>query len=245
MSYNFEVESGNTVKFPVGGKYCDRDIVVTAFGGSDTDVEDGLVTRTLTEYSNDRITSVGAYAFTWLQSLKSIDIPNLTSVGNNAFQACTGLSKLDFPNCIRVGNSAFASCNGAKSMNFPVLEAVPQAAFNSCTAITEAYAPMVRTIGTQGFYFCSRLTKMDFQCLESLGQHGFSQTKLETLIIRKIDGVCTLVNTNAFLNSPIVKGTGYIYVPAALVDSYKAATNWSTYADQIRAIEDYPDICGV
>ena len=33
MSYKFEVESGNTVKFPVGGKYCDRDIVVTASGG--------------------------------------------------------------------------------------------------------------------------------------------------------------------------------------------------------------------
>ena len=33
MSYKFEVESGNTVKFPVGGKYCDRDIVVTATGG--------------------------------------------------------------------------------------------------------------------------------------------------------------------------------------------------------------------
>lgn len=36
MSYNFEVESGKTVKFPVKGKYCDRDIVVTATsGGSD------------------------------------------------------------------------------------------------------------------------------------------------------------------------------------------------------------------
>ncbi len=33
MSYKFEVESGNTVKFPVGGKYCDRDIVVTASEG--------------------------------------------------------------------------------------------------------------------------------------------------------------------------------------------------------------------
>lgn len=32
MSYKFEVERGNTVKFPVGGKYCDRDIVVTATG---------------------------------------------------------------------------------------------------------------------------------------------------------------------------------------------------------------------
>ena len=42
----------------------------------------------------------------------------------------------------------------------------------------------------------------------------------------------------------IASGTGYVYVPSALVNSYKSATNWSTYADQIRAIEDYPDITG-
>lgn len=33
MSYNFDVAAGSSVKFPVGGKYCDRDIVVTATGG--------------------------------------------------------------------------------------------------------------------------------------------------------------------------------------------------------------------
>ena len=40
-------------------------------------------------------------------------------------------------------------------------------------------------------------------------------------------------------NTPIASGTGYIYVPAALVDSYKAATNWSNFAAQFRALEDY------
>ena len=34
------------------------------------------------------------------------------------------------------------------------------------------------------------------------------------------------------------------YVPTSLVDTYKSATNWSTYAEQIRAIEDYPEITG-
>ena len=56
--------------------------------------------------------------------------------------------------------------------------------------------------------------------------------------------MATLGGKGAFNMSPIASGTGYIYVPAALVDSYKAASNWSTYANQIRAIEDYPDICG-
>lgn len=42
----------------------------------------------------------------------------------------------------------------------------------------------------------------------------------------------------------IASATGYIYVPQSLVDQYKAATNWATYANQIRAIEDYPEITG-
>jgi hypothetical protein len=31
-------------------------------------------------------------------------------------------------------------------------------------------------------------------------------------------------------------------VPKSLVDAYKTAENWSTFANQIRAIEDYPEV---
>jgi hypothetical protein len=63
--------------------------------------------------------------------------------------------------------------------------------------------------------------------------------------------MCTLSNTNAFNYCYHILGTvnetynpnglkdGYIYVPRALVDTYKVATNWVTYADQFRALEDY------
>jgi len=36
---------------------------------------------------------------------------------------------------------------------------------------------------------------------------------------------------------------GYIYVPKELIEDYKKATNWTTYANHFRAIEDYPEIC--
>ena len=36
MSFNIEVESGKSVKLPTAGKYCDRDIVVTATGGGES-----------------------------------------------------------------------------------------------------------------------------------------------------------------------------------------------------------------
>lgn len=44
--------------------------------------------------------------------------------------------------------------------------------------------------------------------------------------------VVNLTNINAFTNCP---QDMKIYVPARLVDAYKTATNWSTYADQIYA----------
>ena len=37
MSFNIEVESGNSVRLPTAGKYCDRDIIVTATGGGGSD----------------------------------------------------------------------------------------------------------------------------------------------------------------------------------------------------------------
>jgi hypothetical protein len=64
-------------------------------------------------------------------------------------------------------------------------------------------------------------------------------SKFTTLILRNTTQIVTLNKTNAFADTPIASGTGYIYVPSALVDSYKAATNWSSYANQFRALEDY------
>ena len=82
--------------------------------------------------------------------------------------------------------------------------------------------------------------------MRTVGTRAFSGcTKLTTLIIRRAGtSVTNLANVNAFENTPIANGTGFVYVPASLIDTFKSATNWVAYASQIRAIEDYPDICG-
>ena len=97
---------------------------------------------------------------------------------------------------------------------------------------------------TGSFMSCSNLAKIDFDVLEEMKDADFYQCFALSAVIIRSPVVCTMSDSNAFELTPIASGTGYIYVPAALVDSYKAATNWSVYADQIRAIEDYPDICG-
>jgi hypothetical protein len=41
MSFNIEVEGGSSVRLPTAGKYCDRDIVITALGGGGGSMEYG------------------------------------------------------------------------------------------------------------------------------------------------------------------------------------------------------------
>ena len=59
------------------------------------------------------------------------------------------------------------------------------------------------------------------------------------MIIRSTT-ISILSATNALTDTKIARGEGAIYVPTNLVDTYKAASNWSTYASQIYPISAYP-----
>ena len=80
--YNTQLQSNNT----------DLQAILTSINelpeagvGGDTSAEDSLVTRTLTSYTNDRVTSIGVYAFYNCTSLTSVNFPACTSIGNSAF----------------------------------------------------------------------------------------------------------------------------------------------------------------
>ena len=115
--------------------------------------------------------------------------------------------------------------------------AIGEFAFHRAEKITSVRFPNVITVGQQAFEGCIELVSADFGSLNSITQHAFISCPKLSIIIRT-DTVCTLGNATA------VQSVVNIYVPAALVNSYKTATNWSSYADKIRAIEDYPEICG-
>lgn len=112
-----------------------------------------------------------------------------------------------------------------------------------CAKLTDVVLPNVTTLGQYAFYQCTALKRVELPLVTSIGNYGFGNCSvLEALILANTAKVCTLSNVNAFTGTLIAGGTGYIYVPSALLASYQAATNWSTYSAQFRAIEDYPDI---
>ena len=69
---------------------------------------------------------------------------------------------------------------------------------------------------------------------------AFWKSKLSTLVIKGAT-VPQLTSTSVFGNTPIADGTGSIYVPDALVEQYKVATNWAIYADQIKPLSEYTE----
>lgn len=164
-----------------------------------------------------------------------------------ALRAGGGLTSYSNSSLTRLLPYAFAVCTTLETLNVPNITQLGLDSITS-TKLTEFVVTTTTSIRSSGAG-CMRmntlLAKVDFKSLKNLGVTFFSGcSALAAFIIRNTDTVPTLASTNAFASTPIASGTGYIYVPSVMVESYKAATNWSTYADQIRAIEDYPEITG-
>lgn len=111
-------------------------------------------------------------------------------------------------------------------------------AFSGCSLLTICEVPVVTSVGSSAFSSCTALERLDFTALTKLPSLYYLKS-LRSLILRNtvmVTGPSSYMDLN---ETPIKKGTGYIYVPSTLVDTYKAATNWSNYANQFRALEDY------
>lgn len=108
-------------------------------------------------------------------------------------------------------------------------------------SIAEFVDSAMTSIGYEGLYNFKKLTTVDLLSATRLEDRVFFECKQLTALILRSGTVCTATGSSMLSRTPIAGygGTGYIYVPRALVDTYKVATNWSTYAAQFRALEDY------
>jgi hypothetical protein len=175
-----------------------------------------IIERTITEYCDDTAEKVGPYAFYECTELTEVNVPNVTEIGESGFYGCTKLANIDLINIQKLGKSVFQNCKALTEIKLTNVSRLEHLAFCSCSNLVKADIGKAATEGQEIFRYC---------------------TSLKTLILR-ID----YVNPFRYMlisGTQIAAGAGYIYVPRALVESYKAATNWSEYADRFRALEDY------
>lgn len=160
---------------------------------------------------NINLSSVGALSYA--RKLASVKIPdNAISIGSSSFTNCNSLESLKLPEGITsMTSSMLIACYSLKSFTIPdTATDIPNSAFSNCVSLTNIAIPGgVTSIGASAFNLCIGMAYYDFT----------SHT-----------AVPTLTAANAFNYIP---GDCEIRVPAALAEEWKAATNWSTYADYI------------
>lgn len=182
-----------------------------------------------------------------LQALIDRTIPaaagDAAQIGDYAFYNCAALTSADFPNAVQIGEAAFYKCTALTSVSFPLAETIGANAFRGCSKLTGAKFEKAVSVGDYAFAENTLFQKVDFTEQVAIGEYAFASVLgLQTVILRA-PALCTLSAT-AFSGSVRFPRAGKIYVPSALVEEYKAAENWSTYASLIVAIEDYPAVTG-
>ena len=229
-NFNVTVQGGTSVRLPTAGKYCDRDIVVTATGGNDELFKE-VMERSVTEFKDESITRVAPYIFYGYTTLKSVDFPNITQIGVNAFYNCTEITSFNAPKLTHIGNYGLYNVSNLANINFPVITRIDTQALRQCRKITKAMFPKLNSLGTYALSRCNVLAVADLGLITTIQANCFAESyNLKTIILRKTDSITTLSATSAFTSTPFASNGsgGTIYVPQALIEDYKTATNWVT-----------------
>lgn len=167
----------------------------------------------------------------------------VTHVSPPYFRNCANLTVIDMPNLIDItnpyDNRHFANNPLLTTVNLPKLQKVSQYMIINNASLEKIVLPSVKKVMGAPLMDNKSLRIVDFPVVENIYDRSFEDDAVLTALILRSETMATLDSTGAFTRSAIASGTGYIYVPRALVDTYKTATNWSTFANQFRALEDY------
>lgn len=185
-------------------------------------------------------TSIGANAFYSCTHLKTAIYPQVANIGDSAFNGCSALATASFPEATYIGKSICYNCISLSTVNFPKATKIGDYAFYGCTSLVTVELPEATSIPVRSFSKCSNIAIASFSKATYIGTNAFAScSKLTALVLGNTERVCTLASTNVLTGTPIAAGTGYIYVPDALVDSYKNTSVWNAYAAQIKPLSEY------
>lgn len=224
-----------------GAYWAGKDVV---YNGSDKIESYRFANTELHSFIGPNTTSLGEFSFDSCSKLVSFEAPNVTSIGQVCFRSNIALTSLKLKSLKEVGSNAFVNCRVLETTDFSSVESIPSLSFAGCKALKRLKFPKIKSIDSAVFMNCKALEIIEFSeqgnsNTITFGRSTFTGcTSLKALVLR--NGVVhTLGGTSDYLSPTIEDGTGFIYVPRNYLETYKTATNWSVYAEQFRALEDY------
>ena len=107
--------------------------------GGDPDMEDALIMRTISSYTNDRVTSIGESTFYYYSSLTTVNFPAVNTIGAFAFYECRNLATISFPAATVINGYAFNNCQSLVTASFPAATSIGVGAFQYCYYLKSLY----------------------------------------------------------------------------------------------------------
>lgn len=192
------------------------------------------------------VTSVGEHAFD-SATVQTVTFPAVNDIGMDAFNYCTNLTSISLPSVNSIYAYAFANCYALETLTLESnIGTISEGAFEYCTSLKSVAIKNITTLYYNTFNACESLEKVDFGNISMLNANAFNEcTNLNTLIIRNSYTVPYPTGTTRKLTlGSNVPSDISIYVHSSMVDAFKSDSYWVNYVDNIKSIEDYPDICG-
>jgi hypothetical protein len=140
-------------------------------------------------------------------------------------------------NINKLGEQAFRGCKNLvmAPSEFLNIQEFGYESFYGASKIT-GHLELNATKLLWGVFRTTGITGVTLHNIPQIYGSTFQNTPLKLLINDR--NVLTPLDASAFTSTPIADGTGFIYVPDALYNAYLIATNWATYASQIKKISE-------
>lgn len=204
-------------------------------------LENAIIQKTLTSYSNEDLTSVISREFYCQTLLETVYLPNITSIGERAFYQCFALTQINTSKVTSLGAYAFYQCTSLISVNFPLVTSISDYAFNGCTSLTNFVFPKVTGIGTYALTNAG-ITKITDENFPTLGATTRCIIKLIVPQVTEIElsgPNLTLSNgSGAFRDCTSLISAKFPNAGKSVGASYKALGNSCFYGDTALELAD-------
>ena len=207
----------------------------------------------ITKLKSESITRLVASSLSGASSLTELYIPNCVAVETSALYGLSSLTDITIGNISEMGREFLTGAAALTSIKLGTLAAGNECFMRNCTNLQKF------EVGSFTTFTFDRYTSQDNAAFVNdkalvLVDMGYtpaftgssdsptafsSCTNFKAFVMRKKDTVATLSSNKPFtwLNNNLA-GLWHFYVPYSLVDTYKAASNWSTYASYFTSIQE-------
>ena len=170
--------------------------------------------------------------------LQTVNLPNCTSVGEDAFANCNNLTTVNLPVCTIISSNAFRGCQNLKTINIPLCSEIGGSAFLMWSDfVSELNLPKCVSIGNEAFGRCYSLATVNLPVCRNINHYGFSNCSSLNSLTLCTDVYWTIPYGNFLPGTPIMSGTGSIYVRSDTYSAWITSNGWSSLSDRFVSVE--------